>query len=89
MQVELKGVVKVIFAEQKINDKLDRKDIVITVDTDTQYPQDIICQAINKRIELINSIKMGDTVVVKCNLRGKGTNGKYYNQLDVWDIIKL
>ena len=61
MQVELKGVVKVIFAEQKINDKLDRKDIVITV----------------------------DTVVVKCNLRGKGTNGKFYNQLDVWDVIKL
>ena len=89
MQVELKGVVKVIFAEQKINDKLDRKDIVITVDTDTQYPQDIICQAINKRIELVNSIKMGDTVVVKFNLRGKGTNGKFYNQLDVWDVIKL
>jgi hypothetical protein len=89
MQLELKGTVKEVFEKQKINDKLDRRDIVVTVDENTQYPQDIICQAITKRIELINGIKVGDSVVVKCNVRGKGNNGKYYNQLDVWDVIKL
>lgn len=89
MQLELKGTVKEVFSKQKINDKLDRMDIVVTVDENTKYPQDIISQAINKRIELINGIKVGDSVIVKCNVRGKGTNGKYYNQLDIWDVIKL
>jgi len=89
MQVELRGIVKVVFAEQKINEKLDKKEIVITVDEKTEYPQDIIVEAINKQIKLLTDINAGDVVVAKCNLRGKSTNGKYYNKLNIWEINKL
>jgi len=89
MNVELKGILKVIFAEEKINDTLSKKEIVITVDGDTQYPQDIVCQAINKQIDLLdNTFKMGDSVTATCNLRGREKNGKYFNQLALWSIKK-
>jgi len=89
MNVELKGTLKVISAEEKINDALSKKEIVVTIDEDSQYPQDIICQALNKSIELITAdFKMGDKVHVNCNLRGKASNGKYFNQLILWSIRK-
>jgi len=90
MQVELRGTVTVIYSEEKINENLDKKEIVITVDEKTEYPQDIIVEAINKQIKLLQDIKVGDSVVAKCNLRGKkSSNGKHYNKLNVWEIVKL
>lgn len=89
MNVELKGTLKVIFAEEKITDALSKKEIVITVDENTQYPQDICCQALNKKIDIITAdFKMGDKVTAKCNLNGREKNGKYYNQLVLWDLKK-
>jgi hypothetical protein len=89
MNVELKGTLKVISAEERVSDNFSKKEIVVTVDEDTQYPQDIVCQAINKQIELITAdFKMGGKVIVSCNLRGRASNGKYYNQLVLWSIKK-
>lgn len=89
MNVELKGVLKLINAEEKISDSLSKKEIVVTIEHDTQYPQDISCQAINQRIDLIKDFQMGDFVTVSCNLRGKeSNNGKYFNQLQIWAIKK-
>jgi hypothetical protein len=89
MNVELKGVLKVIFAEEKVNDRMSKKEIVVTIDGDTEYPQDIICQAVNKNIEKIDaSFKMGDTVTVKCDLRGRESKGRYYNHFNLFDIRK-
>lgn len=88
MQVELNGTLKVIFAEKEVNDNLKKKEVVVTVDETTGYPQDIIAQAINNKIQLLDGYKMGDAVIIKCNLKGKSTNGKYYNQLNVYSIQK-
>ena len=89
MNVELKGILKVIFAEEKISDALSKKEIVITVEHDTQYPQDIVCQALNKSIDLITAdFKMGDVVTASCNLKGREKNGKYFNQLVLWGLKK-
>jgi hypothetical protein len=89
MIVELKGTVKVIFAEEKISDKLSKKEIVITIDEDSQYPQDVIVQAINQKIDAISQYKMGDRALVKANLRGRESKGRYYNQLTIWEINKI
>jgi hypothetical protein len=88
MLVELKGTLKVIMAEQKISDKLSKKEIVITIDEDTQYPQDVICQAVNKKIELLDdpAFAMGAQVVASCELRGRESKGKYYNNFQLIGI---
>jgi hypothetical protein len=94
MTIELTGTLKVIFAKETVSDnKLDKQNIVVTIDENTDYPQDIIVQAVNKKIETLTSanVKIGDKVIVKCNLKGKENKNKagfYFNQLDLWNITK-
>jgi len=94
MNIELVGTLKVIFAKEKISDKMDKQNLVVTIDENTPYHQDILVQVINKNIEKVSQsgVKMGDKVRVKCNLRGKEskteTGSKYFNQVDLWEISK-
>lgn len=88
MYIELRGTIKLIFAEQQINDNLSKKEVIITIDEDTQWPQDISVQALNTKIDDLKNFNTGDRVVMRVNLKGKPTNGKYYNQLNLWTIEK-
>ena len=87
MNVELKGTIKKITGEEKINDKLTKQDVVVTIEKNTQYPQDIICQAINGKMEKVKNIGVGDDVIVKCNLKGRESAKGFFNRLEIWDII--
>ena len=86
MIIELKGTLKVIFAEEQINEKLNKKQIVITIDEDTQYPQDITLEAINNGVRQLDSFNMGQRVVATAYLKGRENKGKYYNQLTLKEI---
>jgi hypothetical protein len=87
MIIEIKGSVKVIFAEEQINDNFSKKDIVVTIEEDTQYAQDIIIQAANSKIDLLKEVQPGNKVIAKCNLRGyMSKDGKYFTQLTLWAI---
>lgn len=89
MNVELNGTIKLVFAEVQINDNLSKKEVVITIDEDTQWPQDICVQALNGKIDLIKDITTGSKARLFVNLKGgKPVNGKYYNQLNLWSIEK-
>ncbi len=90
MIVELKGTLKVVFAEKQINETLKKREIVITIDEDTQYPQDVIVQSINNKTDLLKDFKEGFKVQVKCNLKGSATaDGRYFNQLNLWEINNI
>ncbi len=89
MTVELKGILKIIYKEEKVSDNLSKKEVVITVDHDTQYPQDILCSALNTQIDQLDHFKMGDFVIIKCSLKGREYNGKYYNQLNLFNVQKV
>lgn len=86
MNVIIKGTLKIIFQEQQVNDRLSKKEIVVTTDEDTKYPQDLIVQALNREIEKLDPFKMGQMVQVTADLRGRESNGRYYNQLVLRDI---
>lgn len=86
MKLTLTGTIKVLSAEEKVNDNLSRKNVVLTIDEDSQYPQDIALQALNNKIELFSSFNMGDAAKITCDLRGRNKDGKYYNNLVVIDV---
>ncbi len=88
MNVELKGTVHALFAEEQISDNYKKKQVVITVDENTSYPQQIVCHAGNTKIDLLNGINHGDSVTATCNLKGREHNGKYYNSLEIWKLTK-
>lgn len=89
MTVELKGTVHAIFSKEQVTDNFTKQELVVTVDEDTQYPQQIIAQCVNAKCDQLNGISHGMKVKVSCNLRGKESNGKYYNRLEAWKIEKI
>lgn len=90
----LKGEIKVIGDVQQISDSFKKREFVIT-DASGQYDQHISLQAVQDRTDLLNDLKVGDSVEVTFFLRGrewtspKDGTVKYFNSLDAWKIEKL
>ena len=87
---QLTGLVKVVNDTQKISEKFQKREIVVT-DNSSQYPQDILLQLTQDRVNLADNIKAGDQVTVSFNLRGREWTNKegkvmYFNSLDAWKI---
>ena len=89
----LKGEIKMISDIQQISDSFKKREFVV-LDASGQYPQTILFQAVQDRVELDN-FKVGDNVEVTFFLRGREwTNPKdgqikYFNSLDAWKVDAL
>jgi hypothetical protein len=82
MERYLTGEVIVKTEIQKINDKLEKQEIVVR--TDDKYPQDIKLETLNPII--LESVNVGDEVKAFFNLRGREWTGKYFVSLGVWRV---
>ena len=90
--MEVSGRVKVINPTQQVSASFKKREIVVT--TEEQYPQHIIMDLINTRIDLLDAYNVGDQVKVSVNLRGRewvSPQGetKYFNTIQGWRIEKL
>ncbi len=90
--MKLKGNIKLIREIQQISDKFKKREFVVT-ENSGQYPQHIIFQATQDRVDLLDGFNIGDSVEVKFNLRGREwTNPegevKYFNSMDCWALSK-
>jgi hypothetical protein len=61
------------------------REFVITT-PDAKYPQDILFQTINDKMDVLESLGVGQQVEVSYNVRGREFNGRYYNTLDAWKV---
>jgi hypothetical protein len=86
MTIEIKGTVKVLNATEQVTDKFAKKEVVLTIDQDSKYPQDISIQAINDKISLLDSVQVGDIVTIVVNLNGRESKGRYYNSLTIFKL---
>lgn len=87
MSLELTGKVKVINDTQTFDSGFTKREFVIT--TNEQYPQDVKFEIIKDKVQLLNSVKVGDNVQVSFNVRGNEYNGKYYVNLNAWRLNKV
>jgi len=93
--MSFKGKVKSKEGVNQISDSFKKQDIVITDNSNDQYPQDIVFQTSQDRCSLLDNINIGDEVELEYNLRGSKpwVNGKgetkYFNTLDIWKIQKV
>jgi hypothetical protein len=81
----VKGAIKLINEVKVISDKFSVREFVITT-PDPKYPQDILFQTINDKMDVLESLGVGQQVEVSYNVRGREFNGRYYNTLDAWKI---
>lgn len=90
--MNIAGEIIIINEAVQVSDSFRKAEFVIK--TGGKYPQTIQFQLSQDRCELINSFKVGDSVDVHFNLRGREwTNPqgevKYFNSLDAWKIESL
>jgi len=87
----LKGSLKKKMDVQQINDTFKKREFVVT-ENSGQYPQDILFQLVQDKVNLIDTINEGGELTVHFNLRGrewtspKDGQVRYFNSLDAWKI---
>lgn len=90
--MEVTGKVKLIDVEKEVGSSgFKKRDIVVT--TDEQYPQSILIQFVQDKCDLLNGFKVGETVTISINLRGRewvNPQGEsvYFNTIQGWRIAK-
>lgn len=88
----LSGLVKVKKETEKITDTFSKREFVVT-DATGNYPQDILFQLTQDRVNLIDDINENDIVNVTFNIRGREWTSpkgevKYFVSLDAWRVEK-
>ena len=81
----IKGVIKLIKPINVISDKFSVREFVIT--TQDKYPQHIIFQTVNDKMDIIAPYGEGEEIEVSYNVRGREVGDKYYNTLDAWRVV--
>ncbi|HUH35604.1 MAG TPA: DUF3127 domain-containing protein [Moheibacter sp.] len=90
--MEINGRIKKILEEQTFSSGFRKKEIVVT--TQEQYPQDILIEFTQDRIDTLSPYNEGDEVRVSINIRGRewiNPEGvaKYFNSINGWRIERL
>jgi len=91
--IVLVGSVSQVNDKQNITDTFSKRTLWMDIDEDTDYPQQIEIEFVNDKCALLNGVKVGSTVTVDANLRGKEfeskkTPGEFFRptKLNGWRI---
>jgi len=91
--MEVTGVLKVKFDTQKVSDRFQKREFVLTTEMSTPYPQHVSFQLTQDKVSLLDQYNVGDEMKIQFNLRGREWNGpqgiKYFNTLEAWRIEKI
>jgi single-stranded DNA-binding protein len=92
--MEIKGKVHEVGATANVTDTFKKRDLVIEYAENPQYPEFVKFEAVQDKVNLFDSVKVGDQVEVSFNLRGRPWTDKtgkttYFNTLSVWRITVL
>lgn len=91
--MQITGQVHEIGAEQQITDTFKKRELIVIVADNPQYPEHIKVEATNDRVNLFDNLDAGDAVTVDFNLRGRPWTNKdgvttYFNTLVAWKVSK-
>lgn len=90
--MEIVGKIKYIGPDQQVSASFTKRELVIT--TDEQYPQHILTEFTQDKCDLLDPYKVGESVKVHINLRGRewvNPQGetRYFNSIQGWRIERL
>src|SRR4051812_40340929 len=91
--MEVTGQLKVKFDTQRISEKFQKREFVLSTELSTPYPQHVSFQLTQDKCNLLDQYNVGDELKIQFNLRGREWNGpqgiKYFNTLEAWRIEKV
>jgi len=85
--MELQGEIILIGQTETIGAKGFKKRLIV-VKTDEQYPQTIPVEFTQDKTGLLDLYEVGEIVKIGINLRGSEWKGKYYANIQGWNINK-
>ena len=91
--MEIQGKIKLIDETKTYGSNGFRKrEVVVT--TEEQYPQHILVEFVQDKTDLLNAYKVGQSVKISINLRGRewvNPQGetKYFNSIQGWRIESM
>ncbi|HNB82631.1 MAG TPA: DUF3127 domain-containing protein [Chitinophagaceae bacterium] len=90
---DINGILKVKKDTQVVSEKFSKREFVLTIDTQSQYPQYISLQLTQDKCSLLDQFNTGDEMKVSFNLRGREWSGpdgiRYFNTLEAWRLEKV
>jgi len=91
MEFTITGKLHARMETQQVTDTFRKREFVVEFAENPLYPQHIQFQLVQDRVELLDPYKVGDTISVTFNLRGRSwtspTNEvKYFTTLEAWRI---
>lgn len=92
--MEVTGILKLKQDVQQVSDKFKKREFVLTIDQNTQYPQYISFQLIQDKTSLIDNYQIGEEIKVSFNLKGREWTSpqgevKYFTTIDAWRIERI
>lgn len=88
--METTGIIKHISDTQRVSEKFQKREFVLTTEATTPYPQHVSFQLTQDKCDIMDKFTIGQEVKVQFNLRGREWNGpqgvKYFNTLECWRI---
>lgn len=90
--MEVIGKIKMIGATLDVSASFKKRELVVT--TEEQYPQHIMIEFTQAKVDDLNSYQVGEQVKVSINLRGRewvNPQGetKYFNSIQGWRIERV
>ncbi|MEO6303242.1 MAG: DUF3127 domain-containing protein [Bacteroidia bacterium] len=91
--MEVVGTLKTKFETQKVSDRFQKREFILTTEANTPYPQHVSFQVTQDKCSILDQFADGEEIKVQFNLRGREWNGpqgiKYFNTLEAWRIEKV
>jgi len=90
--MEVIGKIKTVNATQQVSAAFQKRELVVT--SEEQFPQHILIEFTQDKCDLLNTYKVGDSVKVSINLRGRewvNPQGetRYFNSIQGWRIERV
>lgn len=91
--MEVVGTLKAKFDTQKVSERFQKREFVLTTEANTPYPQHVSFQVTQDKCTMLDQFSDGEELKVQFNLRGREWNGpqgvKYFNTLEAWRIERV
>ena len=84
---EATGTLIYVGDTEQVKETFKKRSFTIEI-ADGNYPQQVPFQATQDRTTALDGFKVGDTVSVCFNLRGRPYNGKWFVNLEAWRVTK-
>lgn len=95
LSFEIDGTVHKIEPVQQINETFKKRNMVIVASDNPMYKEYLTFELVQDDCEIVDSLKEGECVSVRFNLRGREYQDKntgetrYFNSLRAWKVNKI